>query len=87
MKAEHVGVYLKLNKGADKDIIQRLKDQDNKQGYIKDLIRTDLSLDSLRHSYGTMTKVEESQKEAIRKCFKGGETHGQCDQDNTEGKT
>lgn len=51
MKAEHVGVYLKLNKGADKDIIQRLKDQDNKQGYIKDLIRTDISLDSLRNAY------------------------------------
>lgn len=51
MKAEHVGIYLKLNKGADKDIIQRLKDQDNKQGYIKDLIRTDISLDSLRNAY------------------------------------
>lgn len=51
MKAEHVGVYLKLNKGADKDIIQRLDDQDNKQGYIKDLIRTDISLDSLRNAY------------------------------------
>ena len=59
MKAEHVGIYLKLNKGADKDIIERLKAQDNKQGYIKDLIRTDASLDSLRHSYGTLTKVEE----------------------------
>ena len=51
MKAEHIGIYLKLNKGADKDIIQRLKDQDNKQGYIKDLIRTDISLDSLRNAY------------------------------------
>lgn len=51
MKAEHVGIYLKLNKGADKDIIQRLNDQDNKQGYIKGLIRTDISLDSLRNAY------------------------------------
>lgn len=51
MKAEHVGIYLKLNKGADKDIIQRLNDQDNKQGYIKDLIRTDISLDCLRNAY------------------------------------
>ena len=51
MKAEHIGIYLKLNKGVDKDIIQRLNDQDNKQGYIKDLIRTDISLDSLRNAY------------------------------------
>jgi hypothetical protein len=51
VKAEHVGIYLKLNKGADKDIIQRLDEQDNKQGYIKDLIRTDISLDSLRNAY------------------------------------
>lgn len=59
MKAEHVGIYLKLNKGADKDIIQRLKDQDNKQGYIKDLIRTDISLDSLRKSYKGWKKDED----------------------------
>lgn len=62
MKAEHVGIYLKLNKGADKDIIERLKDQDNKQGYIKDLIRTDASLDSLRHSFESgVTKVVKSE--------------------------
>ena len=51
MKAEHVGIYLKLNKGADKDIIERLKAQDNKQGYIKELIRIDASLDGLRHAF------------------------------------
>ena len=51
MKAEHVGIYLKLNKGADKDIIERLKEQENKQGYIKELIRIDASLDGLRHSF------------------------------------
>ena len=62
MKAEHVGIYLKLNKGADKDIIERLKNQGNKQGYIKDLIRTDASLDSLRHSFESgLTKVAKSE--------------------------
>ena len=51
MKSYYKGIYLKLNKGGDKDIIQRLDDQDNKQGYIKDLIRTDIALDGLRNSY------------------------------------
>lgn len=51
MKSDYKGIYLKLNKGGDKDIIQRLDDQDNKQGYIKDLIRTDIALDGLRNSY------------------------------------
>ena len=58
MKAQHVGIYLKLNKGADRDIIDRLSAQENKQGYIKDLIRTDAALDGLRHSFGNITKVE-----------------------------
>ena len=47
-KAEHIGVYLKLNKEADSDIIQRLDDSGSKQGYIKDLIRTDIALDCFR---------------------------------------
>lgn len=63
MKAQHVGVYLKLNKGADGDIIDRLSKQKNKQGYIKDLIRTDAALDGLRHSFGTGTKVEEKKND------------------------
>lgn len=52
---KHVGIYLKLNEVNDSDIITRLKDQhkngNTKQGYIKDLIRTDISLDGLRHSF------------------------------------
>ena len=75
MKAQHTGVYLKLNKSADKDIIDRLQDQDNKQGYIKELIRTDAALDGLRHSFGNITQVKETYKE--------GETHGQCNNNNT----
>ena len=38
-KANTKGVYLKLNKKTDADIIETLKLQDNKQGFIKALIR------------------------------------------------
>lgn len=50
-KAEFQGLYLKLNTVNDKDIIERLKTQDNKQGYIKELIRIDTSLDGIRNAY------------------------------------
>ena len=55
-QAQHVGIYLKLNTVNDKDIIDRLDQvrkgvKTSKQGYIKDLIRTDISLDGLRHAY------------------------------------
>lgn len=50
-KAEFQGLYLKLNTVNDKDIIERLKTQNNKQGYIKELIRVDTSLDGLRHAF------------------------------------
>lgn len=33
---------MKLNKSTDHDIIERLSQQKNKQGYIKELIRNDL---------------------------------------------
>ena len=56
-KVEHIGVYLKLNKDADEDIIKRLEwirqnsiyGIQSKQGYIKDLIRTDIALDCFRN--------------------------------------
>ena len=35
-------VHLKLNKEADADIIQKLEDSGNIQGYIKELIRKDI---------------------------------------------
>lgn len=50
-KAEFQGLYLKLNTVNDKDIIERLKTQGNKQGYIKELIRIDASLDGLRVAF------------------------------------
>ena len=50
-KAEFKGLYLKFNVVNDRDIIERLDRQDNKQGYIKELIRIDTSLDGLRHAF------------------------------------
>lgn len=38
-------VRLKLNRHTDADIIEKLDSVDNKQGYIKDLIRQDISRD------------------------------------------
>lgn len=35
-------IGLKLNKKTDKDILSKLESVDNKQGYIKSLIRKDL---------------------------------------------
>lgn len=40
-KANTVQVRLKLNKKTDADIIEKLDSVDNKQGYIKTLIRKD----------------------------------------------
>lgn len=42
------GYYLKLNKTDDADVIERLNKKDNKQGYIKELIRDDITLDIFR---------------------------------------
>lgn len=36
------GIYLKLNLEYDADILGKLEDVDNKQGYIKELIRNDI---------------------------------------------
>lgn len=41
-KKNFVGVYLKLNKETDADILKALAASGNKQGYIKRLIRKDL---------------------------------------------
>lgn len=57
-KAVYTGVYLKLNENTDKDVIDRLDQvrkemKYTKQGYIKELIRTDIDLDALRNSFGS----------------------------------
>lgn len=41
-KTHTTGLYLKLNKETDKDIIEKLDASGNKQGYIKQLIRADI---------------------------------------------
>lgn len=41
-KENTVVVTMKLNKNQDADIIEKLNSVDNKQGYIKELIRADL---------------------------------------------
>lgn len=41
-------IFLKLNKNTDKDIIEHLEGR-NKQGYIKNLIRKDMSLQKIKH--------------------------------------
>lgn len=66
---EHKGVYLKLNTQADEDIITRLDEQKNKQGYIKGLIRTDMALDVFRNG------VENGMIKVVQ--------DGQCDNNNT----
>ena len=45
-KDNTVQVKLKLNKKTDDDIIKRLSETDNVQGYIKELIRLDISRDN-----------------------------------------
>lgn len=41
-KTHTTGLYLKLNLGTDKDILDWLEAKSNKQGYIKGLIREDI---------------------------------------------
>lgn len=41
-KAHTKGLYIKLNKTTDADILQHLQEVENVQGYIKELIREDI---------------------------------------------
>lgn len=41
-KSHTKGVYIKLNKTTDADILNRLQEVGNVQGYIKELIRKDI---------------------------------------------
>lgn len=41
--AKTVQFKMKLNKGTDADILQKLEEVGNKQGYIKNLIRADIA--------------------------------------------
>ena len=62
---DYKGVYLKLNKVNDVDIIDRLSKQKNTQGYIKDLVRTDIELDIFRNGVKSgVVKIEESKEDS-----------------------
>lgn len=45
-KDNTIQVKIKLNKKTDRDIIERLSEVDNKQGYLKELIRLDILRDN-----------------------------------------
>lgn len=61
---DYKGIYLKLNKVNDVDVIDRLSNQKNTQGYIKDLIRTDIDLDIFRKGVENgVIKIEESKED------------------------
>lgn len=51
------GIYLKLTKTTDADIISWLSDMSNKQGYIKELIRADIKdkIITVKGNNGTIT--------------------------------
>lgn len=44
-----VRMSLKLNKGTDADVLQRLEEVSSKQGYIKTLIRADIAKSKSEH--------------------------------------
>lgn len=54
-KANTKQVHLKLNIKTDKDILEQLEKVDNKQGYIKALIRADIG--SISRKYYELGKV------------------------------
>lgn len=59
-KMNYKGYYIKLNVNDDADIIERLDHQKNRQGYIRELIRTDIALDVFREGVENGTiKIEE----------------------------
>jgi len=41
-KANTIMICLKLNKKTDADVIQKLNEVENRQGYIKELVRADI---------------------------------------------
>ena len=58
-RLNYKGYYLKLNKEQDADVIDRLDAQENRQGYIKGLIRDDITLDIFRNGVENGTiKIE-----------------------------
>ena len=51
---------LKVNKNTDADILAKLESVENKQGYLKALIRADIAKEARRERRKQLTKVTES---------------------------
>ena len=63
-KLNYKGYYIKLNINDDADVIQRLDEQKNRQGYIRELIRTDIALDVFREGVENGSiRIEKSEKD------------------------
>jgi hypothetical protein len=59
-------ILLKLNKGTDADILQKLDEVDNKQGYIKGLIRDDINVETKNcnlHAHSENEVVNDADKQ------------------------
>lgn len=55
-KANTKGVYIKLNLKTDKDIIEHLAKKENVQGYIKSLIRDEITFSTLKERLNCISK-------------------------------
>jgi len=67
-----VQIKLKLNLETDKDVIEKLNEVDNKQGYIKRLIREDIGAGKVKYVYKELGRSAvvidaETDEEAIDK--------------------
>ncbi len=81
-------VMLKLNNSTDADILMKLQNEENKQGYIKDLIRNDLkassevlSLDSIKCLVIPVAKKYDLDKISIFGSYARGEANAESDID------
>ena len=87
-RANTQGVLLKLNKKTDADILAKLEESENKQGYIKSLIRKDLlgngdvlSIDAIRILLLPLAKRFEIKKITLFGSYARGEATKDSDVD------
>lgn len=66
------GYYIKLNKGADSDVINRLESMHNKQGYIKHLIRNDIAFEHFMQTAEAQAELERI-KDNVKEVFGDGD--------------
>lgn len=62
-KKNVVRIVMKLSKGTDADIIEKLQSLDNRQGYLKELIRKDLKAGKKNEESVSATGLSEEDKE------------------------